>query len=63
MADVVEFIKHKPVHYTVHVSHDEHGFSVRVMDVSDNQQSRERVAEALRKAADLITDSKIEEGE
>lgn len=54
MADVVEFIKYRPVHYTVHLSHDERGFSVQVMDVAEDDESRKRVAAALRKAADMI---------
>lgn len=54
MADIIEFIKYKPVHYTVHLSHDERGFSVQVMDVSEDEESRKRVAAALRKAASMI---------
>lgn len=54
MSDVIEFIKYKPVHYTVHLSHYERGFSVHVVDVSDDPQSRKRVADELRRAADII---------
>ena len=59
MADIVEFIKYKPVHYTVHLSHDERGFSVQVVDVADDPESRKRVADGLRKAADMIDDSNV----
>jgi uncharacterized protein (UPF0276 family) len=54
MSDIIEFIKYKPVHYTVHLSHDHNGFSVQVMDVAEDAESRQRVADALRKAADMI---------
>ena len=57
MSDVIELIKYKPVHYTVYLSHDERGFSVQVADVSDESDSRKRVARDLRHAADLIDGS------
>ena len=57
MNNVIEFIKYKPVHYTVHLSHDADGFTVQVIDVADDNESRKRVAAALRKAAKMITES------
>ena len=55
--NVIEFIKYKPVQYTVHLSHDADGFTVQVVDAADDKESRKRVAAALRKAAKMITES------
>lgn len=55
MADVINFLKFRPVNYTVHLSHSDDGFSVSVMDVEDSKESRERVSIALIKAANMIT--------
>jgi hypothetical protein len=54
MSIIIEFIKYKPVQYTVHLSHDERGFSVQVVGVADDKESRKRVAAGLRKAAEMI---------
>jgi len=60
MVDIVEFIKYRPVHYTVHLFHDERGFSVQVMNVAEDDESRKRVSAALRMAADMIDEPGVE---
>lgn len=54
MTNIVNFLKYKPVHYTVHFTHDENEFSVQVMDVADDEESRRRVADAMEHAARMI---------
>lgn len=53
---VINFLKYRPVRYTVHLSHDENGFSIQVMDVADDDESRLKVADALEYAASMIRD-------
>lgn len=60
MTNVVNFIRFKPVHYSVHLSHDESGFYVQVRDVSENDESRKRIAADLRRAAEMIEQPGVE---
>lgn len=54
MSEIINFIKYKPVTYSVHLTHYEDNFSVEVTGVTDDEESRRRVAAALRQAADMI---------
>jgi hypothetical protein len=56
MADIINFIKFKPVTYSVHLTHYEDDFGVEVVGCDDDAESRRRVAEALRYAAGMIID-------
>lgn len=47
----------QPVHYTVYVSHAWSGeLTVEVHDISTDQRSRDAAANALRRAADMLSD-------
>lgn len=54
--EVIELGDRRPkVHYTVRLTQDyEGGLSVLIEDVQDDPRSRQAVADALRKAAELI---------
>jgi len=54
MADIINFIKFKPVTYSVHLTHYEDDFGVEVVGADDDEESRRRVAEALKYAAKMI---------
>jgi hypothetical protein len=56
MAEVVDLAKKRlPVCYTVHVTqHWDDRLQVWVENVADDQRSRMSIADALRRAADLI---------
>lgn len=54
MADIINFIKFKPITYSVHLTHYEDDFSVEVVGADDDDESRRCVAEALKYAAKMI---------
>lgn len=54
MADIINFIKFKPITYSVHLTHYEDNFGVEVVGADDDEESRRRVAEALKYAAKMI---------
>ena len=57
MSNIINFIKYKPITYSVHLTHYEDDFGVEVVGADDDAESRKRVAEALRYAANMIDGS------
>jgi hypothetical protein len=56
MSNIINFIKYKPITYSVHLTHYEDDFGVEVVGADDDAESRRRVAEALKYAAKMILD-------
>lgn len=61
MSEIINFIKYKPVTYSVHLTHYEDDFSVEVTGADDDEESRKRVAAALRYAANMIDGSNVDQ--
>lgn len=49
-----ERIKRNPVRYSVHFNHDENGFWIEAVGISEDAESKKRLAHYLRKAAEFI---------